>query len=74
MTQQNIYWMGFDMTLEEIHEGIYCSETIEELKAHLDIIQVALDNDECLYGDFDWDLIAKHIRLAKDRVDSRVLH
>ena len=62
------------MTVNEIILGMQMATCREELRAHLDLVQLALDNDQCDFDDIEWQLITSIGILKRDEFNCRVYH
>ena len=62
------------MNTKDILTGIRESLTRQELAAHIDLIEVAIDNDECDFGSIEWLRIAKAIDEKNTEMNERIFH
>ena len=62
------------MTKDEILTGIHDAECKPELKAHIELIDKALDNGDCDYSADDWKEISSYVGMRLKEFESRVIH
>jgi hypothetical protein len=62
------------MTKDEIMTGIHDAECKPELKAHIELVDKALDRHECDYDGSDWKEISNYIALRIQEFDARVIN
>jgi hypothetical protein len=62
------------MTNEKIMEGIWQATCEAELSAHLDLVDIALDKDECSYSLEEWLDMESAITEVRANLFNRVLH
>jgi len=62
------------MTKDEILTGIHSAECKPELKAHIELVDKALDRNECDYSAEDWAEISDSVGQRLKYINARVLH
>ena len=62
------------MNTKQILTGIQEASCRAELSAHVDLIDQAIQRDQCNYNGSDWLKIERAVRLKNDEFNNRVLH
>ena len=62
------------MKTDAILDGIESSQCREELTAHMDLVWVALEREECDFDDFEMDIISDFAAAKVAEFNCRVFH
>ena len=62
------------MNTKQILTGIQDATCRAELSAHVDLIEQAIQRDQCNYNGSDWLKIEQAVKLAMDEFNERTYH
>ena len=62
------------MNIKQIIDGIELSDCRDELSAHLDLVELAIDNERCDLHEIEWSQVETATRAKAAEFSERIYH